>query len=262
MKPSPAEFAALRDRVDALMAGRGGQNRIGGPGVSPVRNLIRMTEAGSSGLGVRAARSAGGQGIGTLFGHFAVFDVEATIDSAYEGQFREVIRPGAFARSLRERSLMVQFDHGMDPSIGSKPLGLPTAREDRIGLYVEASLDDTSYNRDLAALLRSGALSGASFRFSVAKGGETWESRDGKLPLRILTDLDVYEAGPVSFPAYLAATAGIRTAKAFRDWVEDPTTAHYAPGRAAYGIVHRRVPMPTIKERTQAIARARRLARA
>jgi HK97 family phage prohead protease len=125
-----------------------------------------------------------------LAGYAAVYGSETVIDS-WEGKFREVIAPGAFDRTLREQGdrVKVLYDHGMDPSVGSKPLGRPEVlRSDATGLWLECPLDDTSYNRDLAESLRSRVIDGMSFRFTVR--GEKWtDAKDGRgqVPARGVT---------------------------------------------------------------------------
>lgn len=156
-----------------------------------------------------------------LFGYPVVFNTYTEINSLWEGNFRERIMPGALDKTLRERGgkIKVLFNHGMDPNIGDKPLGKPNVqRADGHGLYVEVPLDDTSYNRDLIESLRSGALDGMSFRFSVIE--EVWneEPEDGGLPTRDITELRLYEYGPVTFPAYDATTVGVRSQDAYTIW--------------------------------------------
>lgn len=183
----------------------------------PRDDLIRMTQTP---LEWRAADDESDGRIGTLYGYAARFNTPTLINS-WEGRFTEQIAPGAFKRTLKDRGdrVKVLFNHGMDPSIGDKPLGRPERMdEDADGLYVEVPLDDTSYNRDLVASLRSGALDGMSFRFSVVR--EKWqESDDPKvLPVRIIQEAKLYELGPVTFPAYEATTAGVRGREAFASW--------------------------------------------
>jgi HK97 family phage prohead protease len=158
----------------------------------------------------------------TLVGYAAVFNEDTVIDS-WEGHFVERIAPGAFRKTLRERGNQVKvlFNHGMDPQIGDKPLGKPrTMKEDEKGLYVEVPLDDTSYNRDILASLRSGALDGMSFRMTVV--AEKWDDPDEsqKLPVRTIREIKLYEFGPVTFPAYAATVAGVRAhaPAAFQAW--------------------------------------------
>jgi HK97 family phage prohead protease len=182
---------------------------------APVDNLVRARHD----IGTIELRAEADGGTGrTLFGHFAVFNRWTEIDSWYEGRFLERIVPGAFDRTFAERGdkIRVLYDHGQDPSIGNKPLAAPNVlREDRDGAYYEAELFEASYVDDLMPALRAGQL-GASFRFKVV--GEEWvepqktsKTNPGKLPERSITDVDLYEFGPVTFPAYDAATAGVRS---------------------------------------------------
>jgi HK97 family phage prohead protease len=154
----------------------------------------------------------------TLFGHFAVFNEWTRIESAYEGTFMERIAPGAFSATFAERgdSIRVLYDHGKDPSVGNKPLGVPMLlTEDERGAFYQVELFDTAYVNELRPALEAGQL-GASFRFSVID--ETWTTpsiasahNPERLEERTITKLALYEFGPVTFPAYEAATAGLRS---------------------------------------------------
>lgn len=183
---------------------------------APTSDLIRM--------GSRDVTVAGDGR--TLTGYPIVFNTPTEINS-WEGRFIERIAPTALDKTLTERGdkVKVLFNHGMDPEIGDKPLGKPTVmRTDSSGLYVEVPLSDTSYNRDLLALIRDGAIDGQSFRFSVPKGKDSWvyptpnERRAGKLPERTIHELSLAEFGPVTFPAYEATTVGVRSREDFRTW--------------------------------------------
>lgn len=177
-------------------------------------DLIRMVTIPAGEVEFRA--SDNGE-LGILQGYAAVFNEDTTIDS-WEGHFVERIAPGAFSKTLKDRGekVKVLFNHGFDPQIGDKPLGKPRTMEERArGLWVEVPLDDTSYNRDLIASLRSGALDGMSFRFSVVR--EEIDDAD-EVPIRTLREVKLYEFGPVTFPAYEATTAGVRAREAYQAW--------------------------------------------
>jgi len=183
---------------------------------APRDDLIRM---GS--MEVRAKDEGDGR---TLFGYAAMFNEDTEIHS-WEGDFIERIAPGAFRKTLKESrdQVKILFNHGMDPQIGDKPLGRASMlKEDKTGLYMEVPLSRTSYNEDLIALLGDGALDGMSFRFSVVK--DTWEEpakRNG-LPIRTLNEVRLMEAGVVTFPAYSATTAGVRSRESFDAWQKLP----------------------------------------
>ena len=179
----------------------------------PRDNIVR---AFFPGVEVRAAEKAGG--MPTLVGHFAVFNQWTPIDSAYEGRFMERIAPGAFKKTFAENrnSMRVTLNHGSDPQHGDKPLGpIAALEEDEQGARYEVPLLDTTLNRDLVPGLMAG-LYGSSFRFQVVK--EDFDQRakpspynpDG-WPERTIREASVREFGPVTYPAYPGATAGVRS---------------------------------------------------
>jgi len=157
-------------------------------------------------------------GLPTLTGRFAVFDTWTEIDSWIEGRFLERIAPGAFRKTFSENraGIRVLFQHGHDPQVGDKPLGpIDVLREDDVGAYYEVPLLDTSYVRDLLPGLRAG-LYGASFRFRVVREDivqpdSASTGNPDRLPERTIREAKVMEFGPVTFPAYPDATAGVRS---------------------------------------------------
>lgn len=183
----------------------------------PRDDLFRMVTMDVAHVELRTDGDSDSGGPGTLVGYAAMFNQRTVIDS-WEGKFEEQIAPGAFRKTLDERGsrIKVLFNHGFDPSIGEKPLGRAAVQEeDDIGLRVEVPLDDTSYNRDLAQSIRSGALDGMSFRFSVIR--DHWDD-SGDMDVRTLQEVRLYEYGPVTFPAYEATTVGVRTRLQYETW--------------------------------------------
>jgi HK97 family phage prohead protease len=164
---------------------------------------------------VRAAADGGPQRV--LAGHFAVFNKWTEINSVFEGQFMERIAPGTFKKTFQEPAGMrVLFQHGRDPQVGDKPLGtIDSLSEDSKGAAYEVSMFDTSYNRDLIPGLAAGVY-GASFRFRVLREDlvmepEVSDDNPKGLPERTIREANVSEFGPVTFPAYAEATAGLRS---------------------------------------------------
>ncbi|MCR4339221.1 MAG: HK97 family phage prohead protease [Gemmatimonadaceae bacterium] len=165
-------------------------------------------------------RDASSEGDGTtMFGHFAVFDEWTEIDSWFEGNFLERIAPGAFKKTFRENRAEMKslFQHGMDPQIGDKPLGpIADLREDDTGGYYEVELLDAPYVRDDILPGLRADLYGASFRFQMIREEfdqkpDPSETNPNGLPERTLKELRLFEFGPVTFPAYPSATAGVRS---------------------------------------------------
>jgi HK97 family phage prohead protease len=167
----------------------------------------------------------------TLDGYGAVFGSPTRIDS-WEGMFDEEIARGAFKKSLAERTPVLQFDHGRHPMVGSIPLGsFETLSEDSGGLHVVARLHDNWLVQPVRDAIKSKAIPGMSFRFSVVK--DEWRTAAGELLTdsaeisrllwsatedapstilkRTLKEVRLYEVGPVVFPAYTDTTVGVRS---------------------------------------------------
>src|SRR6476646_2996365 len=91
----------------------------------------------------RAAGEDEKDSIGTLFGHFAVFNRWTEINSFFEGRFMEQIAPGAFTKTFAENreGMRCLFQHGRDPQIGMKPLGpIRELEQDEVGARYDVPL--------------------------------------------------------------------------------------------------------------------------
>ena len=165
-------------------------------------------------------RSNGDGGDGPVMaGHFSVFNQWTEIDSIFEGRFLERFAPGAFKKTISENreGMRVLFQHGFDPTVGDKPLGpIRELREDKEGAYYEVPLLDAAYVRDEVLPGLEADLYGASMRFRVVveevneKPKRSAHNPEG-IPERTVKEAQVREFGPVTFPAYEGASAGIRS---------------------------------------------------
>ena len=124
--------------------------------------------------------------------------------------FTEVIKEGAFKRSLKSRNEIKLFmNHNTDVVLGSTRAGTLKLTEDSRGLLAQAELPDTSAGRDLSVLMKRGDVSSMSFGFSVPPKGDAWSS-DGAT--RELHQVRLHEVSIVTgFPAYEATTASVRS---------------------------------------------------
>lgn len=154
-----------------------------------------------------ARASDNGDGF-TLEGYAAVFGVPTRIDS-WEGTFDEVIEQGAFEKTISVRTPVMQFDHGHDIATGSVPIAaIEELREDKRGLFVKARLHDNARVEPIRQAIASGAIDGMSFRFRVLR--EEWDE-SGDIPVRTIREVELFELGPVVFPAYESTTVGVRS---------------------------------------------------
>lgn len=186
----------------------------------PRDDLIRMVELPESQVEFRSDDDGR-----LMIGIPIVFNTWTEI-GGWEGNFLERVAPSSVTKTLAQSGdrVKVLFNHGFDPQIGDKPLGKPSVMEPRRGgLYTETPLARTSYNDDLIELMKSGAIDGMSFRFSVTKEEvahpkEASDHNPTLLPERTIKEMRLYEFGPVTFPAYEATTVGVRAREGFNMW--------------------------------------------
>jgi hypothetical protein len=102
---------------------------------------------------------------------------------------RDVIRRGAFARSLAERKerLPLFWQHRPDHRIG----WIETVAEDQRGLRVIAAIDNPAGGA--AAALKRGAVNGLSFGYTARGFRRDAQGRE-------LTDIDLFEVSLVTHP--------------------------------------------------------------
>ena len=129
---------------------------------------------------------------GTVEGYASLF---GAIDQA-----RDMVTRGAFAQTLRQRSvhrIPMLFQH--DPA---EPVGVwLELREDHRGLYARGRLiPEVARGRELLALIRAGAIDGLSIGFRTVKG-----RIDPRTRVRSLLAVDLWEISIVTFPLLAGA---------------------------------------------------------
>jgi len=141
----------------------------------------------------------------TITGYAAVFNSR----SENLGGFVEIIKQGAFARSISEGAdVRALVDHDSSRIIGRTKSGTLKISEDARGLKIEVVPPNTTVGRDVVESIKRGDLDGMSFGFRVKK--DDWKAVDGGM-LRELHDVDLVDISVVSFPAYLATSVTARS---------------------------------------------------
>lgn len=145
-----------------------------------------------------------------LDGHAAVFNQETVIGS----WFREVILPGAFTEAIGHDDVRALLNHNPDYVLGRNKSGTLRLEEDTEGLRYEIDMPDTSYAKDLSEVVARGDVSQSSFSFAVENDeDEEWDRdavKQGKLPLRRIKKVRLYDVSPVTFPAYEGTNVSAR----------------------------------------------------
>jgi len=122
----------------------------------------------------------------------------------------ERIDPRAFDSALQSKAdVRACFNHDANQILGRTSAGTMRLSVDFTGLRYEVDVPDTQLGRDLVTSIERGDVTGSSFMFSI-RSVERVVGKDGNPDLRIIKDLELYETGPVTFPAYESATAGVR----------------------------------------------------
>lgn len=142
-----------------------------------------------------------------LAGYAAVFNSP----SQDLGGFIEIVKPGAFTRSLNsDRDPLALVQHMPQLVLGRRSAGTLRLQEDARGLAFEIDVPDTTAARDLLVSVERGDVKGASFAFSTANGGDRWQVRGDKV-VRELLDVELHEITITAQPAYLDTTVARRS---------------------------------------------------
>lgn len=122
-------------------------------------------------------------------------------------KFYERVEKGCWQRAIQNavndgRDIRLLYNHeGFNLMATTKNNSLHLEEIDG-QLRMSAILCDTSLNRDVYSMIKSGMVDAFSFGFNVRTAGDRWEKIDGER-YRTLTDIDLFEVSALSdAPAY------------------------------------------------------------
>lgn len=152
-----------------------------------------------------------------IIGHAAVFD---QLSKPMWG-FREQIRKGAFAETIKTADVRALWNHNSDKVLGRTKSGTLKLREDETGLHVEIEPPDTSWARDAIASIDRKDVDQMSFAFRTQK--QEWDESDPENVIRTLVqlDLDDGDVSPVTYPAYPQTDVDTREYRSAEDIYND-----------------------------------------
>ena len=146
-----------------------------------------------------------------ITGYAAVFYREGKRGTEFSlwDDYVERILPGAFDSVLKQ-DVRALFNHDPSQILGRTKNKTLTLSIDDTGLRYEIEPGNTRHGRDTLESVRRGDVTGASFSFGLARNGVELVE-DGKRLIRNIKKVSrLYDVGPVTFPAYEAATASAR----------------------------------------------------
>lgn len=120
----------------------------------------------------------------------------------------ERIMPTAFDRAVKEDDVRGLFNHDPNMLLGRTTAGTMRLSVDSKGLRYEIDPPDTAVGRDTATAIKRGDLSGSSFAFVPT---ETLIREQDGITIREILAVELFDVGPVTFPAYESTSAGLRS---------------------------------------------------
>jgi Escherichia/Staphylococcus phage prohead protease len=186
------------------------------------------------GAEVRATKKGeGDKATPALEGYAAIFGEDYVLYESKSFKMIERVKQGAFTRALEEKQdVRCCFNHNPDNVLARTTNGTLVLDQDKKGLSYDADLDArTHIAQDVRCFVDRGDVTGCSFAFSVRKQTWTEVEEDGFTTYqREIEDVDLYELGPVLFPAYEGTSVG---ARAVRPLSAELRTAAWAEGLPA-----------------------------
>lgn len=151
-----------------------------------------------------------------IVGYAAVFYDPADPGTAFRlwDDVEERIMPGAFDKAIAGDDVRALFNHCADFVLGRSKAGTLRLSADAKGLRYEIDPPDTQAARDVLAMLRRGDISGSSFGFR--ERSRTLRESPGLYVIE-LNDVELFDVGPVTYPAYPATAAAARSADLARE---------------------------------------------
>jgi HK97 family phage prohead protease len=147
-----------------------------------------------------------------FYGYAAKFNSRSELIMGY---FYEQIAKGAFADTITNDDIRCLIDHNPTLVLGRNRSKTLRMREDDSGLYIECTMPDTTYARDLQATVARGDVSGMSFAFVTEE--DAWEYNKDETPLRTLKRVGLQDVSIVTYPAYAATEVDVRSYERFKE---------------------------------------------
>ena len=151
-------------------------------------------------------------GTKTAVGYGSVYYASGDPGTQYalRDDLMERIMPGAFDEAI-EGDARALFNHNPNMILGRQSALTMRLSADSHGLRYEIDLPDTTAGRDLAVSIQRGDVTGSSFGFTVATGGQRYYKGTDGISVREISKIgQLYDVGPVTFPAYNSTSAALR----------------------------------------------------
>lgn len=123
--------------------------------------------------------------------------------------FKETLDRNAFEKCLERCDVRALENHDSNRLLGRSKNGTLRLKTNDTGLYFECDLPDTQQGRDTHSLVSDGYLDGCSFSFTTDV--DKWDY-SGAIAIRTVIQVrDLYDVGPVTYPAYIDTSVAARS---------------------------------------------------
>lgn len=133
------------------------------------------------------------------------------------GVYREKFERGAFSSSLlnRQNDIYATWQHDVRDTLGRSPNTLAVS-EDENGLRYE--ITPPSWAERHLETIERGDVRGSSFTFMAQVAEYDWDT-DPDYVIRTVKRAELYEVAPVTNPAYLQSTVGVRSDQQVAEYI-------------------------------------------
>jgi len=136
------------------------------------------------------------------------------------GGFKEKIRVGAFDEALEKCDIRALKNHDPNFLLGRTSSGTLRLKSNSIGLKFDIDSPDTNTGRDTIVEIRRKDITGCSFSFTTKE--DDWKYyEDSRLNERTIIKIgELFDVGPVTYPAYPDTTVAARSMDAHQKSTE------------------------------------------
>ncbi len=135
------------------------------------------------------------------------------------GGFKEKIRKGAFDEALEKSDVRALKNHDPNLLLGRTSSGTLELKTNSVGLRMEIDPPDTNTGRDIIEEIRRKDITGCSFSFTTLE--DDWKyPEDGSVERTIIKIGELFDVGPVTYPAYPDTSVAARSMDAHQKNVE------------------------------------------
>lgn len=144
-----------------------------------------------------------------IAGYAAVFN-RFSVDL---GGYVEQVAPTAFTKTIREAEVDGLFNHDPNMILGRTQAETLRLSVDTTGLAYRIRPGNTSVASDVLEWITRGEVTGSSFAFRAVQ--TDWSETPDGYPLRTLIEVELFDVGPVTTPAYPATVVDAKRSVAY-----------------------------------------------